>query len=59
MVLVNAFDYSISNSKSIEEILVQLLARSWFWRMPFPCQILIKKVLKTRFVQLLARSWFW
>ena len=45
--------------KVLKNWFLQLLARSWFWRMLFSIQILIQKVLKNWFFQLLARSWFW
>ena len=58
LVLVNACFCSNSKWKSIEKLIFQLLARSWFWQMLFSIQILIKKILKYWFLQLLARSWF-
>ena len=46
LVLVNAIFYANSNKKSIEKLIFPAFGKSWFWRMLFSIQILIKKVLK-------------
>ena len=46
LVLANAIFYANSNKKSIEKLIFPAFGKSWFWRMLFSIQILIKKVLK-------------
>ena len=46
---MNAIFYANSNKKSIEKLIFPAFGKSWFWRMLFSIQILIKKVLKNCF----------